>query len=280
MNHYDLKEKVHHGTKEFPIEVYRATGLISSYHWHDECEFIYITSGSAFIRIGVNNFELKEGECAYVKANALHSISTEDFAHLSLYAVVFHPSLILSDVDICSRYLSPKYVINNRFSPKGDENYIIQAIRSLCHTYANKPFAYELKVKSQLYFTFSHIFECSLFHMEDTFENKKAADKLEKVIKYIHANCLSCITVEELARVSCYSVSHYTRFFKELTGKTSIEYINRQRIYYACEMLKEKDLSVLEVSLACGFEHVGYFINSFKKHTGYTPYKYKSCHKS
>ena len=39
---YELKEKVHHGTKDFPIEVYYATGLISSYHWHEECEFIYI----------------------------------------------------------------------------------------------------------------------------------------------------------------------------------------------------------------------------------------------
>jgi AraC-like DNA-binding protein/quercetin dioxygenase-like cupin family protein len=286
MNHYDLKEKAHHGTREFPIEVYRATGTMASYHWHAECELIYITSGSACIRIGVNIFELKEGECAFVKANALHSISTEDNANFGFYAVVFHPSLLFSDVDICSEYLSPKYVISSRFSPKDAgnagsdaENDVIEAVKLLCHIYVDKPFAYTLKVKSQLYFIFSHIFECGLFHMEDNFENKKTADKLEKVIKYIHANCLSSLHVEELAHASGYSVSHFTRFFKELTGKTPVEYINRQRIYHACEMLKETDLSVLEVSLACGFEHAGYFIKTFKKHTGYTPYKYKSFRK-
>lgn len=275
MNIYDLKERAHHGTKEFPIEVYRTAGLIASYHWHEECEFIYITSGSACIRIGANSFYLKEGECAYVKANALHSISTEDSANFGFYAVVFHPSLILTEVDVCSEYLSPRYVINTHFSSENDENYVNKAIKSLCHTYINKPFAYELKVKSQLYFIFSHIFECGFYHMEDSFENKKAADKLEKVIKYIHTNCLSDISIEELANVSGYSMSHFARFFKELTGKTATEYINRQRIYTACGMLKESDRSILDISLACGFEHVGYFIKTFKRYTGYTPYKYK-----
>lgn len=275
MNSYELKEKVNHGTKEFPIKVYHANGLMASYHWHEEYEFIYITSGRACIRIGVNTFEVKEGECAFVKANVLHSISTEDNAHFGFYAVVFHPSFIFSDIDICNKYLSPLYEINNRFSPLGSENFVIETIKALCQVYGNKPFAYELKIKSLLYSIFSHIFEYGLFHMEDNFNNQKAADKLEKVIKYIHANCLSYITVDELAHISGYSVSHFTRFFKELTGKTPIEYINRQRIYCACEMLKNTNLSVLEISLACGFEHVGYFIKAFKKYTDYTPLRYK-----
>ena len=280
MNNNDLKEKAHHGTKEFPIEIYHTSGLTASYHWHEECEFIYITSGSACIRIGVDIFELKEGECAYVKANALHSISTEDNTSFGFYAVVFHPSLIFSDVDICNKYLSSMYDINHHFSSKDYENVLIEEIKSLCHTYENKPFAYELKIKSQLYLIFSHIFEFDLFHIKDNFEHKKATDKLEKVIKFIHFNCHSKLTVGELAQVSGYSVSHFTCFFKELTGKTPIEYINRQKIYYACEMLKETDLSVLEVSLACGFENVGHFINTFKKYTDWTPYKYKKKYNS
>ncbi|HKM03819.1 MAG TPA: AraC family transcriptional regulator [Lachnospiraceae bacterium] len=275
MNNYDLKEKAHHGTKEFPIEIYHTSGLIASYHWHEECEFIYITSGSACIRIGVDIIELKEGECAYVKANVLHSISTKDNTNFGFYAVVFHPSLLISDVDICNKYLSSLYVINHHFSPSHHERVIIEELKSLCHTYEDKPFAYELKVKSQLYIIFSHIFEFGLFHIKDRYENKKAADKLEKVIKYIHTKCLSSLTVDELAQVAGYSVSHFTRFFKEITGKTPMEYINRQKIYYACEILKETDHSVLDVSLACGFGHVGHFINTFKKYTDCTPYKFK-----
>ena len=131
-----------------------------------------------------------------------------------------------------------------------------------------------------MYSIFSYIFENNLFHKDNSSESKKTIDRLEKVIKYIHANCLSYITIEELANVSGYSVSHFSHFFKELTGKTPIEYINRQRIYSACDMLKQTDLSVLEVSLECGFENVGHFIKTFKKHTDYTPYKYKQKYSS
>lgn len=271
---YELKEKVLHGTKDFPIEVYYATGLMASYHWHDECEFIYIESGSATIRIGVESFELNEGECAFVKSDTLHSISTEDHDNLCFYAVVFHPSLILSDFDICSKYLSSKYIINNHFSPREVEDKVIEMIKLLCNTYKNKPFAYELMIKSYLYSIFSHIFEHNLFR-DNYKENKRIIEKLETVIKYIHSNCHSYMTVEELAKVSGYSISHFSRFFKDLTGKTPIEYINRQRVYSACDKLKQTDLSVLEVALECGFENVGYFIKTFKKYTDYTPYKYK-----
>lgn len=275
MNNYDLKEKVHHGTIDFPIEVYHATGLMASYHWHEECEFIYITSGRACIRIGVNSFELKEGDCAYVSPNALHSISTENHQNLGFYAIVFHPSLIFSEIDICNKYLSSKYTINNCYFQSAESSYIIHEIKQLCETYEKKLFAYELKIKAYLYTIFNHIFECGLFHIEENAENKKTIDKLETVIKYIHNNCNSNITVEQLAKVSGYSISHFTRFFKELTGKSPIEYVNRQRIYHACNMLNKTNLSVLEISFACGFEHVGHFINIFKKHTGYTPQKYR-----
>lgn len=275
MKNYELKEKAHHGTKEFPIEIYHPTGLMAAYHWHEECEFIYITSGKACIRIGTAVMELQADECAYVKANALHSITVEDYSDFDFYAVVFHPSLILSDIDICSKYLSPMYVINQSFSSEGSEKDILEAIKLICHTYENKPFAYELKVKAQLYYIFSYIFEHSLFHTEDKFENTKAAEKLEKIIKHIHTNCCSGIDIKELADISGYSVSHFTRFFKELTGKTPIEYINHQKIYNACEMLKDTNISILEASLACGFGHVGHFINTFKKYTGCTPANYR-----
>jgi AraC-like DNA-binding protein/mannose-6-phosphate isomerase-like protein (cupin superfamily) len=275
MNTYDLKEPVDHGTKEFPIKIYHATRLFASYHWHEECEFIYINSGRAFIRIGVENFELSEGQCAYVKPNTLHSISAEDRDHLDFYAVVFHPSFLFSTIDICYKYLSPKYNINKCFSPSEKESFVIETLQLLCHTYENKPFAYELKIKSSLYNIFSYIFENGLYKSDDNSEDATSMMRLENVIQFIHMNYNTNITIDELARVSGYSISHFTHFFKELTGRTPIEYINRHRIYHACDLLKTTDQNVLEISLECGFENVGYFIKTFKKYIGYTPYKYK-----
>lgn len=272
---YELKEKRNHGTKDFPVEVYHPTGLRMYYHWHEEHEFIYILSGNARIRIGTDLFELKEGECAYVKPGEMHSISTDDESSLDYYAVVFHPSFLTSELDICNKYLNSKYVIKSYFTSDTEEQKIIpEMVYQLCTSLIEKSFAYELKVKAYLFHIFAQIFEHELFEIASC-DNKKVVEKLGKVISYIHTNCRSYITVEELAKVSGYSASHFSRFFKELTGKTPIDYINRQRIYSACEMLKQTNLSIIEVSLECGFENVGYFIKTFKKYTDYTPQRYK-----
>ncbi len=275
MNIYELKEKSLHGTKEFPIQVYHPIGLMASYHWHEECEFIYMNSGSALIRLGAESFELKEGECAYIKAGALHSITMEDNVPFDFYAIVFHPSLLTGEMDICSKYLSTKYVIMEHFIPRPREIEVIETVKLLCLVFEAKAFAYELKIKSCLYSIFSCIFEYGFFREEDYVENKKLTQKLEKVIRYIHMNYRSSLTIQELAAVSGYSISHFTRFFKELTGKTPVEYIIRQRIYSSCDLLKHTGLSVLEVSLECGFDNVGYFIKTFKKYMNCTPYQYK-----
>lgn len=274
-NTSELKEKSHHGTIEFPIQVYHPTGLNAHYHWHEECEFIYILSGSACIRIGIDRFNLGEGDCAYIKPNELHSITSYGEPRFDFYAVVFHPSLIFSEMDVCSNYLTSKYVIQNCYCHNEGENFVNDTIKHLCEIYETKNFAYELKIKSLLYSVFTHIFERGLFSITDDQKERKAIDKLEKVIKYIHTNFSTPIKVEELANVSGYSVSHFTNYFRELTGKTPVEYMNLRRIYHACELLKKTDLSILEISLECGFEHVGYFIKTFKKHTELTPYKYK-----
>ena len=58
-----------------------------------------------------------------------------------------------------------------------------------------------------------------------------------------------------------------------MTGCTVNEYINRVRINYAYKKLREEDLSVGEVSDACGFSDISYFTKIFKKHTGILPSK-------
>ena len=54
------------------------------------------------------------------------------------------------------------------------------------------------------------------------------------------------------------------------------EYITKRKISKAKELLKTKNLSVIQVALAVGYDDVSYFIRIFKKQTGMTPKKYQS----
>lgn len=69
----------------------------------------------------------------------------------------------------------------------------------------------------------------------------------------------------------------YTRF-KELTGKSIGTHITEYRLLRAKEMLRQKDMSVNEISEALGFRSQRYFSTFFKERTGVTPTAYRNSY--
>ena len=57
----------------------------------------------------------------------------------------------------------------------------------------------------------------------------------------------------------------------------TLEYINRERIKLAKQLLASPQHKVLTVSNMCGFSDVNYFVRLFKKCEGITPKAYKDC---
>jgi len=60
-------------------------------------------------------------------------------------------------------------------------------------------------------------------------------------------------------------------YFRSLTGRTPIDYLNYYRIECASEMLSTKDITIREVAISCGFNDESYFIKTFNKYKGITP---------
>ena len=69
------------------------------------------------------------------------------------------------------------------------------------------------------------------------------------------------------------------RFRQEL-GTGIVEYINRERISEAQYLLEQTDLSLPQISASLGFSSQSYFTQLFRKHTGRTPERYRSGHRS
>ena len=63
-------------------------------------------------------------------------------------------------------------------------------------------------------------------------------------------------------------------FAKEFNRSASKE-ILRQRLAKAKQLLVETDDTLAAIASACGFCHVSYLVNTFKKATGTTPHHYR-----
>jgi hypothetical protein len=65
------------------------------------------------------------------------------------------------------------------------------------------------------------------------------------------------------------------KYFRNLSGVTPITYINQYRINAASILLKETQLSVLDIAMNTGFENFSFFIKMFKKQNGCTPNNFR-----
>ena len=99
--------------------------------------------------------------------------------------------------------------------------------------------------------------------------------KLERSLNFIHFSYNKEIRIPELARMELLSNSRYIALFKKRTGLSPSEYIIKLRMNVACDLLRNTDMSVKQISLSAGYSDPHFFSKLFKKKTGVSPQKYR-----
>ncbi|MCI5902394.1 MAG: response regulator [Blautia sp.] len=98
---------------------------------------------------------------------------------------------------------------------------------------------------------------------------------VEKAMNYIQANFGGDISLDDVSKEVNVSPYYFSKLFKKETGENFIEYLTKLRIDRAKEMMKNPELSIKEISMACGYVDPNYFSRIFKKQTDVTPREYR-----
>jgi len=98
---------------------------------------------------------------------------------------------------------------------------------------------------------------------------------IKRVNAHISQHFMEKITLNDLAEVADLSVSYLSKIYKEETGESLSNYINNVRIGVAVELLKDRNISLSEVSCRVGFEDQSYFTKVFKRIQGISPGKFR-----
>lgn len=101
-------------------------------------------------------------------------------------------------------------------------------------------------------------------------------NRLNFVLNYIREHLTEKIAVDVLSRKAYLSRNLFFKWFREQFGISPLEYVNRERIKLAKQLLAKPQSSIYDVSKLCGFSDVNYFIRVFRKVEGVTPKVYQS----
>lgn len=266
------------GTYELPMELYKIDKdhpkYEMAYHWHGEFEIIRIIEGS--LRITLNNRELDvvAGEVIFVNSETVHGAIPDGCVY---ECIVFARELLLVDDKICGNFISDLLdfvvVINDHLKQTDGE--IIDKVNNLFQI-MNRNGCY-FEVVGALYGVLGIIIRDKLFKYASGLDegNTVGNAKLKKVLSYIRKSYDRQISLEQMAEVVAMSPKYFCHFFKEMTKKSAISYLNTYRVERAAKKLITTDISVTDIAYSCGFNDLSYFIKTFKKIKGITPNNFR-----
>lgn len=98
---------------------------------------------------------------------------------------------------------------------------------------------------------------------------------VEFVIEYIKRNYNCRISTRELADKVYFNSDYLARRFKEYTGYSITDMIQKIRIEKVCKILSTTRRSISDAAAECGFDDMKFFYKVFKKRMGVLPGEYR-----
>ena len=103
----------------------------------------------------------------------------------------------------------------------------------------------------------------------------KDSERMNVIFDQILKHFKEEISIEKLAQMTNFSKAAFCRYFKSRTQKTFIEYLSEVRINHACKLLKESEMSILEICYESGFNNLSNFNRQFRKQMNTNPKEFR-----
>lgn len=286
-----LKENIKHGNFILPFSAYH--GEISEsfslipIHWHEEIEITIIKGGKGEYKIDLNSYILEEGDLLIIKPFSLHSVNQLNDITMHWSTIVFNLNMLNSAVtDGCLiKYFAP--ILNNEHQlpiiiKNGTEGYdeLLTTLQKIFNCYDLKGKAFELELKSLLFYFFSILYKYDLIvKSKSSVLSNDVTIKIKNILNYIQKNYMYELSIKDIASTCNFSEYHFMRFFKKHIGMTCIEYINTYRLEVASKLLDTTAKSIMNISFEVGFNNVSYFNKIFKNKYQLTPKEFRDIKK-
>lgn len=225
-------------------------------HLHSSFEFIVVTEGEMRVSVDDVEYILCQEDALLIFPNQMHELKTD--CHSCHFLCIFSPKL----VQAYSKCYSSKVPLNNKFRP---DFFYVEKLAAISKSDS------VMSIKGALY-SICGEFDANASYIE---KNVTDDDLLPKIFKFVEQNYNNDCSLEALSKSTSYHYVYLSKFFKQSTGLSFTDYVNRYRISEACYVLQNSNQTILKTSYDCGFDSLRSFNRNFKNIMGVTPSEYQ-----
>ena len=271
------RESITHKTDGFPMAYYSVDEAHPRYfmlhHWHPEAEFVLVRRGTLTLTLEGRTVDLTAGEFALLPPGAVHNGIPSQA----------HYECIVFDGEELTR------ILQGFAKEKADK---ILSCGTMGHQPSPLPALAEILQKRETGYqpraiaAFFSLLGQWICIPEEEFcpllppLRKSRLIPFEKAVLYIREHYKEPITLRSISEAAGLSEKYFGEYFRNITGKTPIHYLNEYRTERAAELLIRKEKTVTEVALECGFNDLSYFIKTFRCHYETSPGNYRKSKKA
>lgn len=270
--------------ESFLIGVFQDNMEKCTWHYHNNYEISFITEGTGKRIVADSIVEFQPGDLVFIGRNLPHvwiadkevrtpTTRTLEMVFLQFTAEVVTPQMLsLPEFKYIARAMA--------LSERGIQivgqtlNEVSEIMLQLPYLKSFDRMLHFLKLMDIIGRSETNIQLASREYLRVRFttQNKRIA----AIHEYLMNHYREEIDLKRLAPLVNMAEGSLCRYFKMNMGMTVFEYLNQLKVEFACKLLMDPDLSILEVCLDSGFNNLSHFNKQFKKINGLPPSEYRN----
>ncbi len=248
-------------------------------HWHSDIEILMPIKNSYTAKIENETHLLNEGDIMIIPSGEMHTLTAPDDGE----------RLILQVEHSILREVSGFDAAYSRFFPcavflKNEENDQYKKLRSLLGKIITEFENRDILCAASIHaLALSFFVEAGRICLQQNSDASNAGHRRQQsyidtffgICKYINEHCSEDLSLDTVVGISGFSKSHFIRLFKDFTGVTYYEYLQKCRMTNAELLLIDTNDLVAEVAMRSGYNSLATFNRVFKDSHLCTPTEYR-----
>ncbi len=268
----------------------------TEYHSHNYLEIAFVESGSGEHKVAKDIFPCASGDIFLINHSVSHMFIPDKDSELVILNCIFLPEFFDYSLSGNKSFqtLSNIYLFRSLFLEEISSCVNLKAegkdyekIYNLSNDILTE---YELKDTGYMELIRAYMIEYLIFILRKTqteysgspfnLPNKELhSEIMQKVLSYMETHFSDDVTIGDLSVMAFLSPAQLCRVFKQTTGITIKEFMQKIRIETACRLLCETDKAIGEISEIVGYKDVKYFAGLFAKIIGKKPSEFRKTQK-